>query len=115
MARHLGVPSCMFLSRGMLQGPRVVAVVGELEPTGMAKHVWVDWEWHLGRLADALDEVVIGPPRSERTRRRPWDNRAVACAAPASRHRGSDARWQGSEACRQREQSNQFCGHLRYE
>ena len=33
-------------------------VVGELEPTGMAKHVWVDREWHLGGLADALDEAV---------------------------------------------------------
>jgi hypothetical protein len=54
----------------VLQGPRVVAVVGELEPTGMAKHVRVDREWHLGGLADALDEPVetdraIGPPRSE--------------------------------------------------
>ena len=42
----------------VLQGPRVVAVVRELEPTGMAKHVWVDREWHLGRLAEALDEAV---------------------------------------------------------
>ena len=40
----------------MPQGPRVVAVVGQLEPTGMAKHVWVDREWHLGGLAEALDE-----------------------------------------------------------
>ena len=42
----------------VLQGPRVVAVVGELEPTGMAKHVRVDREWHLGGLTDALDEAV---------------------------------------------------------
>jgi hypothetical protein len=42
----------------VLQSPRVVAVVGELEATGMAKHVWVDREWHLGGLADALDEAV---------------------------------------------------------
>ena len=28
----------------VLQGPRVMAIVGELEPTGMAKHVWVDRE-----------------------------------------------------------------------
>jgi hypothetical protein len=54
----------------VLQGPRVVAVVGELEPTGMAKHVRVDREWHLGGLPEALDEPVetdgpIGPPRSE--------------------------------------------------
>ena len=37
---------------------RVVAIVGELEPTGMAKHVRVDREWHLGGLAEALDEAV---------------------------------------------------------
>src|SRR5262245_31320004 len=42
----------------MLQGPRVVAVVGELKTTGMVKHVWVDREWHLGGLANALDEAV---------------------------------------------------------
>src|SRR5262249_61207915 len=42
----------------MLQRPRVVAIVGELEPTSMAQHVRVDWEWHLGGLADALDEPV---------------------------------------------------------
>jgi hypothetical protein len=42
----------------MLQGPRVVAIVGELEPAGMAQHVRVDREWHLGGLADALDEAV---------------------------------------------------------
>jgi hypothetical protein len=42
----------------MLQSPRVVAVVGELKTTGMAKHVWMDRERHLGSLADALDEAV---------------------------------------------------------
>src|SRR5262249_37414531 len=42
----------------MLQGPRVVAIVGELEPTGMAKHVRVDREWHLGGLPEALDEPM---------------------------------------------------------
>jgi len=47
-----------------------VAIVGELEPTGMAQHVRVDREGHLGGLPDALDEAVeanrvIGPPRSE--------------------------------------------------
>ena len=47
------------LAKGyVLQGPRVVAIVGEFEPTGMAKHVWVDREWHLGGLPDALDEAV---------------------------------------------------------
>ena len=51
----------------VLQGPRVVAVVGQLEPTGMAQHVRVDREWHLGGLPEALDEAVEpnGPPRSE--------------------------------------------------
>jgi hypothetical protein len=42
----------------VLQGPRVVAIVCELEPTGMAKHVRVDWEWHLGGFPEALDEPV---------------------------------------------------------
>src|SRR5262249_36522911 len=42
----------------VLQRPRVVAIVGELEPTGMAKHVRVDGEWHLGGLPEALDEAV---------------------------------------------------------
>jgi hypothetical protein len=45
----------------VLQGPCVVAIVRELEPTGMAKHVWVDREWHLGGLAEALDEPVVRP------------------------------------------------------
>jgi hypothetical protein len=35
-----------------------VAIVGELEPAGMAEHVWVDREWHLGGLAEPLDEAV---------------------------------------------------------
>jgi hypothetical protein len=42
----------------VLQGARVVAIVGELEPTGMAKHVWVDREWHLGGLPEALHKPV---------------------------------------------------------
>jgi hypothetical protein len=54
----------------VLQGPRVVAVVGELEPAGMAKHVRVDREWHLGGLAERWMRRwkpmgLIGPPRSE--------------------------------------------------
>jgi hypothetical protein len=35
-----------------------VAIVGELEATGVAKHVWVDREWHLGGLPDTLDGRV---------------------------------------------------------
>jgi len=42
----------------VLQGPRVVAIVGQLEPAGMAQHVGVDRKWHLGGLTDALDEAV---------------------------------------------------------
>ena len=42
----------------MLQGPRVVAIIGQLEPTGVAKHVGMDREWHLGGLPDALDEAM---------------------------------------------------------
>src|SRR5262249_46042354 len=42
----------------VLQSPCVVAIIGELKTTGMAQHVWVDRERHLGGLADALDESV---------------------------------------------------------
>src|SRR5262249_33273883 len=59
--RHFGVPDRVLnvlVSEVVLQRPRVVTIVGELEPTGVAKHVGVDWEWHLGGLADALDEAV---------------------------------------------------------
>jgi hypothetical protein len=42
----------------VLQSPCVVAIIGELKTTGMAQHVWVDGERHLGSLADALDEAV---------------------------------------------------------
>jgi len=42
----------------VLQSPCVVAIIGELKTTGMAQHVRVDRERHLGSLADALDEAV---------------------------------------------------------
>src|SRR6516165_4432041 len=42
----------------VLQSPCVVAVVGKLEPTGMAKHVRVDRKGHLGGLPEALDKPV---------------------------------------------------------
>ena len=59
----------VFMTEIMLQGPCVVAVVCELEPTGVAKHVRVDWEWHLGGLAEALrPPPVQGPvPTMRRT------------------------------------------------
>jgi len=42
----------------VLQGPRIVAIVCQLEPAGMAKHVRVDREWHLGGFPEALDKPV---------------------------------------------------------
>ena len=39
------------MAKVVLQGPRVVAIICELEPTGMAKHVRVDRE----RVATALE------------------------------------------------------------
>ena len=70
VGRHFGVSDGVLnvlVPEVVLQGARVVAIVGEFEPTGMAKHVWVDREWHLGGLPEALDEAVEpnGPPRSE--------------------------------------------------
>jgi len=65
---HVGVPDRVlnvFVPEVVLQGARVVAIVGQLKPTGMAKHVWVDREWHRGGLADALDEAVE-PNRTNR-------------------------------------------------
>src|SRR5215467_7059748 len=59
--RHFGVSDRVldvFVSEVVLESPCVVAIVGELEPTGMAKHVWVDREWHLGGLPDALHKPV---------------------------------------------------------
>src|SRR5262245_11544807 len=61
VGRHFGIPDRVLnvlVPKVVLQGPRVVAIVGELEPTGMAKHVWVDREWHLGGLPDTLDEAM---------------------------------------------------------
>src|SRR5262249_47367466 len=61
IGRHFGVAHRVLdvlVPEIVLQGARVVAIVGELEPTGVAKHVWMHWEWHLGGLADALDEAV---------------------------------------------------------
>jgi hypothetical protein len=58
IGRHFGVLDRVLdvlVAQVVLQGPRVVAVVGQLEPAGMAKHVRVDREWHLGGLPEALD------------------------------------------------------------
>ena len=51
VGRHLGVPDRVLnvlVPEVVLQRPRVVAGVGELEAAGVAKHVWVDRELHLG-------------------------------------------------------------------
>ena len=59
--RHIGVPDGVLnvlVAKVVLQGPRIVAIVRQLEPAGMAKHVRVDREWHLGGLPEALDEAV---------------------------------------------------------
>src|SRR5262245_5353347 len=61
VGRHVSVPDGVLnvlVPEVVLQGARVVAIIGQLEPTRMAKHVWVDREWHLGGLPDALDEAV---------------------------------------------------------
>jgi len=70
VGRHFGVSDRVldvFVPEVVLQGPRVVAIVSQLEPTGMAKHVRVDREWHLGGFPEALDKPVEtdGTPRSE--------------------------------------------------
>src|SRR5262249_33328927 len=61
VGRHFGISDRVLdvlVPEVMLQSPRVVPIVGELEPAGMAQHVRVDREWHLFSLADALDEAV---------------------------------------------------------
>src|SRR5215475_5613331 len=61
VGRHFGVPDRVLnvlVPEVVLQGARVVTIVGQLEPAGVAKHVRVDREWHLGDLAEALDEAM---------------------------------------------------------
>src|SRR5215813_5470578 len=61
VGRHFGIPDRVLnvlVPKVVLQGPRVVAIVGELEPAGVAKHVRVDRKWHLGGFPEALDEPV---------------------------------------------------------
>jgi len=62
-----------------------MAIIGQLEATGVAQHVRVDREWHLGGLLDRRAR--------KRIRGRLSGNRAVACAALASRHPGLGAHW----------------------
>src|SRR5262249_48656090 len=73
VGRHFGVPDCVLnvlVPEVVLQGPRVVAIIGQLEPAGMAQHVGVDRKWHLGGLPTRWMRRwkpigLIGPPRSE--------------------------------------------------
>jgi hypothetical protein len=61
IGRQFGVPDGVLdvlVPKVVLQGPRVVAIVGQLEPAGVAKHVRVDREWHLGGFPEALDKPV---------------------------------------------------------
>jgi hypothetical protein len=51
-------------------GSGVVAIVRELEPAGMAQHVGMDREWHLGGLPTRWMRRwkpmgLIGPPRDQ--------------------------------------------------
>ena len=61
VGRHFGVPDRVLdvlVAKVVLQGPGVMAIVGELEPAGMAKHVRVDREWHISGFPDALDKPM---------------------------------------------------------
>jgi hypothetical protein len=61
VGRHFGVADRVLdvlVPEVVLERSRVVAIVGQLKSTGVAKHVWVDWEWHLGGLPDMLDEPM---------------------------------------------------------
>jgi hypothetical protein len=59
----------------VLQGTSIVAIVCKLVPTGVPEHVWVDAEWHLGGLAEALDE----PVKAYGAHRRPGSDARSAC------------------------------------
>src|SRR5262249_32755902 len=61
VGRHFGVPDRVLdvlVAKVVLEGPRVVAVVGQLESTGMAKHVRVERERHVSGFPEPLDEPV---------------------------------------------------------
>src|SRR6516164_6206442 len=61
VGRHFGVSDRVLdvlVPEVVLQGPGVMAIVREFEPTGMAKHVRVNRERHVNGLPEALDEPV---------------------------------------------------------
>jgi hypothetical protein len=51
----------------VLEGPRVLTVIGELEPASLAQHVRMDWERHLGGLSEStlIDESREAGRRSD--------------------------------------------------
>src|SRR5262249_13208832 len=63
-----------------------------------AKHVWVDREWHLGGLANALDEAVevdgADGPAALGNEDVSLFRVVAAYAAPSSRRPGWDAHWE---------------------
>ena len=61
VGRHFGVSDGVLnvlVPEVVLQGSRVVTIIGQLEPTRMAKHVRVDREWHVSGFPEALDEAM---------------------------------------------------------
>ena len=67
--RKLGVANGVLdilVAEVVLQSAGIVAVVGELVTAGVAQHVWMDREWHLGGLAEALDEMMEHRPATLR-------------------------------------------------
>ena len=58
MSVYLTVCWDVLVREVVLQGSRIVTIIGQLEPARMAKHVRVDGEWQLGGLPEALDKPV---------------------------------------------------------
>jgi hypothetical protein len=55
----------------VLERASIVAIVGELVAAGVPEHVWVDANWHLGGLTEALDKPVkaYGAPSVHRAQK----------------------------------------------
>ena len=67
VGRHFGVSDRVLdvlVPEVVLQSPCVAAIIGELKTTGMAQHVRMDGEWHLGGLPEPLLFIAtLGLPR----------------------------------------------------
>jgi hypothetical protein len=48
----------ILMTEVVLERASIVAIVRKLVPAGVPEHVWVDAEWHLGGLTEALNEPV---------------------------------------------------------